>query len=377
MSIWARVSLGCAFSTLLLVSACSPQQTFARQDDSASLVELARTYGQGSLVSRSVRDKHAAGSQTPAASDAEESEAAYKSLIAAYLAGKNYEALEQAAREARVNKTRFKGGIWKLYDLYDAVSNPTAAGDSTDGDWTSQIAMLKAWESARPESATAQIALAETYENYGDAARGKGYADTVSENGWKLYGERYALAASTLAEAARLKEKCPYWYQAMQGVARAQGWDKSQARKLFDAAAAFEPTYYHYYRLYANYLLPKWYGEPGESEAFAEEMYDKIGGQQGKFIYFEVASLIACQCDSDDSHMENLSWPKIEEGYVALGQLYGYSTLKMNRFAHMAVAAHDKTAAQQAFATLGNDWDRTVWKSSLDFVNARNWAEGQ
>jgi len=176
---------------------------------------------------------------------------------------------------------------------------------------------------------------------------------------------------------AKLKEKCPYWYQAMQGVALAQGWDKSQARKLFDAAAAFEPTYYHYYRLYANYLLPKWYGEPGESEAFAEEISDHVGGQQGKFIYFEIASLVACQCDSEDSHIENLSWPKIKEGYVTLGQLYGYSTLKMNRFARMAVAAHDKAAAQQIFTTLGNDWDRTVWKSSLDFVNARNWAEGQ
>jgi hypothetical protein len=123
--------------------------------------------------------------------------------------------------------------------------------------------------------------------------------------------------------------------------------------------------------------LPKWYGEPGEAETFAEDISNQVGGQQGKFVYFEIASLITCQCDSDDSHMKNLSWSKIKEGYSALGQLYGYSNLKMSRFAHMAVEAHDKTAAQQVFFVIGDGWDRTVWKGTMDFYNARNWAEGQ
>jgi hypothetical protein len=105
---------------------------------------------------------------------------------------------------------------------------------------------------ARPESATAQIAFASTYENYADKARGSGYANTVSEDGWKLYAQRNALAASTLAEAAKLKEKCPYWYEAVQDLALAQGGNKSQAKKLLENAAAFEPTYYHYYREYAR-----------------------------------------------------------------------------------------------------------------------------
>ncbi len=81
----------------------------------------------------------------------------------------------------------------------------------------------------------------------------------------------------------------------MQQLAIAQGWNRSQARQLLDQAVAFEPDYYHYYREHANYLLPKWYGEPGEAEAFAEEASNKVGGQEGKFVYFEIASLIMCQ----------------------------------------------------------------------------------
>jgi hypothetical protein len=54
-------------------------------------------------------------------------------------------------------------------------------------------------------------------------------------------------------------------------VALSEGWDKAQAKELLDAAVAFEPTYYNVYREYLNFLLPKWYGEPGEAEAFAEQ----------------------------------------------------------------------------------------------------------
>jgi hypothetical protein len=56
-----------------------------------------------------------------------------------------------------------------------------------------------------------------------------------------------------------------------------------------------------------------------------------------------------------------MSWPKIKEGYAALGHLYGLSSLKMNRFAYMASAAGDKLAAQAAFAMIGNDWDHQIW----------------
>lgn len=365
-----------ALGAILLVSSCTRKQALVHQDV-ASLAEIAQTYGQGSRAVESASIVPVAGIQAPPAKDTGDTEGQYANQIAAYLVEKNYGALDQAARDARTNKTRFKGGAWKLYIFYDSLGKPTMGAAATDEDWTYHIARLKDWQAARPESVTAQIALAQTYEIYASQARGGGYANTVSDTGWKLYQERVDMAAATLAEAAKLKEKCPHWYEAMQNVALAQGWDKPQARKLFDDATAFEPTYYHYYREYANYLLPKWYGQPGESEAFAEEISNKVGGKEGKFIYFEIATLVTCQCDSDASNIENFSWPKIKEGYAALGELYGYSNLKLNRFAHMAVEANDKAAAQQAFSMIGNDWDHSVWRSGRKFEDAKNWAQGQ
>jgi hypothetical protein len=380
MTFWQKVSLCLALSTVFLVSSCGGRQVLAN-DDPARLAEIARNYAEGGHLGGTPPAASAAKQQMPTASDiiADHEEFDYQSQMMMYLVRKDYDHLDQAERDARLNKARFRGGSWKLWDFYDGVSKPPTGDQATGDDWDGQIAALKDWVAAKPESAVARIALAEGYVNFGYYARGTGYADSVSDEGWRLCQQRVDMAASALVDAAKLKEKDPHWYSVMQDVALFQGWDKSQAKELLDAAIAFEPTYYHVYRQYVNFLLPKWYGEPGEAEAFAEQASDQIGGEQGKFIYFEMATTIACGCNSDDDNavLQNLSWPKIKEGYAVMGQLYGYSPLKMNRFAYLAALERDKPAAEQVFAALGDNRDKSVWHSDLDFQNARAWAVGQ
>lgn len=306
--------------------------------------------------------------------DPNQTEEDYKLDILADLRQGKFDALEQAAHFARLNKTRFKGGVWKLCDFYEAVDGPQM-DEASDSDWQYHMGLVKAWVAARPNSGTARIALARFYALYGDFARGSGTADTVTTEGWGLFNQRYAVSASILVDAAKLQEKSPIWFESLLSVAAAQGWDKTQERQILEDAMRFEPEYYHIYRDHADFLLPKWYGNPGETEAFAEEISNRIGGKEGKFLYFEIASLATCDCGGDDSHMQYLSWPKIKEGYVALGDLYGYSNIKINRFAHMAVAAGDRAAAQQAFAAIGDDWNQDVLGSSQRFTAARAWAE--
>jgi len=218
--------------------------------------------------------------------------------MAASLYEQKFDKLEQAAREARVGKARFQGGVWKLWEFYDAVDTPYMRQNATEVDWTAYFASLNKWISAYPESPTPQVALAMGYINYAWKARGHGYSYTFDDASRDLFAERIAKAKFTLMQAYRLKEKCPHWYEVMQSVAIAEGWEKSQARELLEKAVAFEPGYYHYYREYANFILPKWYGEEAEVEAFAEEVSNRVGGQEGVFLYFEIASVGTCQCDS-------------------------------------------------------------------------------
>jgi hypothetical protein len=117
--------------------------------------------------------------------------------------------------------------------------------------------------------------------------------------------------------------------------------------------------------------------DEGETQAFAEEISDRIGGKEGDFVYFEIASLVVCQCDAEQNALENMSWPRIKRGYAALEQRWGVSMVKRNRFASMAVKEGDRRAAAEALAQIGNDWNKDVWISGGKFENAKAWATSQ
>ena len=297
----------------------------------------------------------------------------YVDKIGTLLAKSDFQGLEDAADRARSSRSRFPGGAWRLFIFYDTIGRPAQGHAASDLDWQQHIDKLKQWTIVSPHSVTAHIALAQAYLSYGWKARGSGFATTVSEEGWQQFGGRADLAASELKLAAQSHEKCPYWYLAMMQLALAQGWSKSTTTTLVEQSISFEPGFYHVYREFAVYLEPKWYGRPGEAEAFAEWISRKLGGEEGKFVYFEIASVLNCNC-RESSQMANLSWTKIQEGYSALEHLYGTSKLKMNRFAFMSYLAGDRAAAQPIFREIGDSWDQETWRSKRKFDTARDWA---
>jgi hypothetical protein len=340
----------------------------------STVMQVIHAYGRERKTAPSVPEKPIAAPPASPSDELYDSDGPYQAHIAAILLKEDFAQLEKTAKQVRASRARIKSGVWKLFAFYDGIVNPLDGTSFTDSDWDARFAVIKKWIAAYPDSATAQIALADTYVGYAWAARGSGYSDSVSQSGWNLFGQRIELAKSTLLQAAHLKEKCPFWYEAMQNVALAQGWDKQQARELLDEASAFEPTYYHFYREYANYLLPKWYGDEGNTQAFAEEISTRLGEPDGSIVYFEIASLLACQCDPDRNTLAGISWPKAKQGYISLKRLYGTSNLKMNRFALMSVMSGDKSSAREALAELGSDWNHLVWHSAESFESAKAWA---
>jgi len=76
----------------------------------------------------------------------------------------------------------------------------------------------------------------------------------------------------------------------MMVVGLAQNWDAKRMKEVFEQGIQFEPDYFHLYKQYANYLLPKWDGKSGDATAFAKSVADKVGGEQGDVIYFHIAT---------------------------------------------------------------------------------------
>jgi hypothetical protein len=295
----------------------------------------------------------------------------YTKTVHGLLKAGKFEQLDCLADSVRSHKETFAGGMWKIHAIYGGLEKPPL--HATEQDWVEHMGLLQRWVSSRPDSVTARIALAESYVKYGWDARGSGYADTVSESGWKLLAERASKAKQILDEASTFSAKDPEWYLAMQQVALAQSWEADAKQALLERAVKFEPTYYYYYRAYAYSILPRWGGEDGEVEQFLAKTADDIGGDAGDMLYFRVATYLVDNCE--DSRKLKLSWQRIQKGFAAVEKQNGPSLANLNLLAQMAVKFMDPVVADKMFARIGDQWDEDTWQTSSYFESIKQWAK--
>jgi hypothetical protein len=297
----------------------------------------------------------------------------YSAHIRNILVQEDFAQLEKIAQRNRVEKGRLIGGVWKILGYYDGTGWPVDEGKPKESDWQLRIATLKKWIAASPNSTAARLSLAYLYVNYSWVARGVGFSDSVSDDQWKLFYERTAQAKSLLLEISSFKDKDPFWYEVMQLVARNEGWDKTQVRELFDQAVSFEPGYYHFYVEYSGYLQPQWYGKPGDIQALADEISQRLPEPDGSMFYFWILANRACYCRQALDDLPNASYEKFNRGYSNIIRLYGVSNLNANRFAFIAATFHDQSAAREAFANI-TKIDENIWSSQSIFDKYREWA---
>lgn len=292
----------------------------------------------------------------------------FRVIVRGALLSDNYQQLETLAASLASSKARFPGGTWKLRAFYLNVQGPGAL-TASDARWTAHIARLERWAAAMPNSAVPRIALANAWHRYAWKARGNGWASSVTPEGRAAYQERIQKARAVLEEAQSMANRDPQWFVTMQFVALDQGWPQAEESTLEEMAAAAAPDYWYIYARHVDYLLPKWYGKPGDAAAFLNNAANQIGGKEGDFVYFAVASMYNC-CRAQPEISE-LSWDRIKSGFAAADELYTTTNSQRNRIAFMALAAGDKQFAQQMFARIGDDWDQEVWRGKPMFENAK------
>lgn len=286
-----------------------------------------------------------------------------------------FDQLDCVADRARANKERFPGGHWKIHELYKGLFNPVPAKHATEEDWQDLMQLLQRWIQTHPKSVTSRVALASAWIYYATEARGGGYANTVSENGWKLYAERTAEAEAALDQAASLSVKCPESYIVKLNIAQHRSWGKERILALFDEAMAFEPGYYYYGRAVAMLLEPQWFGEHGDTAKFLQDSADRIGGKEGDAYYFLVASSKDVICGCGDQ--PQLSLERLERGYNVVEQTYGVSMFNLNQLAYLTLhvgGRPDIILADETFERIGTQWTEYAWEDEKSFEQIKNWA---
>ena len=278
--------------------------------------------------------------------------------------------LETTAAELRRTKSLFDNGSWKIAEFYDSFSCRSSEPESM---WQLHDRIHQDWIAQFPMSITARIAYADFFTDYAWHARGTGFADKVTEEGWRLFAERIGLAQKTLAESPGLPQKDPVWWQVALQVALGQHWPKNDYDRLVEKAKASEPKFWRYDTARASSLLPRWYGDAGDWEDYAEQAAARPDGL-GDEIYARI--VVSLRAYYDNIFRETrASWPKVRQGLLQMRQRYPQSFDVINQTALLSTLGEDRALAKEMFDQLGDTYLPDVWGKPERFVRSRRWAK--
>lgn len=278
--------------------------------------------------------------------------------------------LEEIANKVRSGKERLNDGDWRIYHFYQALD---CREDEPESMWQLHDEIHREWEKKFPESITARVAYAEFLTTYAWYARSDAYAGEVTQEGWRLFGERLAEARKVLEKSRSLSPACPMWWYTCQTVALGQGWSRAEYDALFKSAKEFEPEFYAFDCSRAKYLLPRWHGEPGDWEKAAEEQI-KLQGATGSEIY---ARVVQDQAGYYDNVFQEsaASWRKTRKGFEDLRAHYPTSLELLNTFCRTAYFAGDRETAKKLFTEIGANKAQGCWREkNHEFEKAKAWA---
>jgi hypothetical protein len=285
--------------------------------------------------------------------------------IRGLFATNDFAALEELATAWRQNKDKFLDGGWKLHLFYDALTPRRA--DTTQA-WENCFQKIEAWQDAFPASVTPNILWAVAMTRYAWDARGSGYADTVTPEGWELFKERLTEARDELEQIEGRRSECPHWYAAMQTIALGQQWNRRDYERLFEEAVAREPAYYSFYDRKAFYLLPRWFGRPGEWHTFAKSLSQRLPDGLGDEFYARI--IISCgRLEHKKFKDSGLNWQPIRDAFEVTRVKYPDSTWWLNQYARHAVWAGDRDTTINLFAEIGDRFDMSIW-NTWEFIEA-------
>jgi hypothetical protein len=149
----------------LSVSHSAAQTQSPDTDQGPSLADVARTYRAEKSKDQVTRPdiKHPTEELNSKDEDSAGPEQ-FKDEVQQLLVERKFDELEKLSEQATSRRSKFTGGVWKLFMFYDVIPHPP--------DGTFHLEAIKAWVGAKPESAAARTALAQAYVSSGFRSRG-------------------------------------------------------------------------------------------------------------------------------------------------------------------------------------------------------------
>ena len=282
--------------------------------------------------------------------------------------------LETLAAKYRLSKERVKGGSWKLRALYDGLTSPASDKSIGDNEWQAHLHQMQAWVESQPKSVTAHVAQAVAFIGYAWFVRGTKSSKDVDENAWPPFYDALKKAKESLNEVYDQRTQCVHWFVAMMAIQQLDGSEFHEFDSTFQEGTWLEPTYEYLYMLKAVYLLPKWFGQPGDWEKFAKKVADGAGNKYGDALYYFVANDMWINYGAYMVSKSQVDWDRAKRGFAVVDEMYGMDYDRLNKMAQLAMMANDQEFGVAMFDRLGDHWDPEVWNRT-NFELGKRWAE--
>ncbi|MBI2826179.1 MAG: DUF4034 domain-containing protein [Planctomycetia bacterium] len=223
---------------------------------------------------------------------------------------------------------------------------------------------LEKWLDTRPQSLAGHLATAAYHVNRAWAARGSGFADTVTPEGWRIFNERIQAASELLDEARQLPGHDPDIYRQLLIVARCQSWDRDRVNKVVAELTATDPWYYSAHGALAELLLPRWQGEPGEMEQYFDKLAAKMNDDDADEMLARVAQHLRGYFGNRLFVETKLDAKRVARGLDRVVRDNPDAVFMINTICRMAMTTRDgellgKTLGHMA--RLKHPWSAAVW----------------
>ena len=235
------------------------------------------------------------------------------------------------------------------------------------------IALYRFWKTHNPDSYLAYYKEGAFYVDYAWDARGSGFANTVTEENWKIFRERLSIAEKSLTRAYELNPDDPAVPVEMMRVAIGLRYSREEMEKWFENAVQAEPTYYRAYRTKLHYLKPIWYGSNEEMLEFARDCAAHPPTESRvAFILVDAHDFLSYRSEGNGQKREDYFtkpevWKEVKAVYEEHLSMYPDSMWDRNYFAKYACYAKDYEEAKQQFEYIGNDMELQAWNSEKEF----------
>ncbi len=144
---------------------------------------------------------------------------------------------------------------------------------------------VETWYRRDPKSPFAGVALAKANEMVGWYYRGGDYANKVSQKGWEKFSDYGERAKKAFLSARQLHAHHWYFATSWQDNALTDCDNVDQIFDRFSAACRALPLSPGVYTSMAFALLPRWYGDFEQLEAFATKSADETEHKVGQSLY--------------------------------------------------------------------------------------------